>query len=159
VRWPRWPRSRRPGGCDHAEGARPAALDAYAGLGLAGTDTLELLAKAPDQESAARLTASQVTAALRRAGRRGDLAQRAGHPGRAARDRRPPCPGSLRAERVPREPRAYYDDLRACDIGHNDALSRVASRLTGILHGCVKTGTGYDEATAWSHRFASEQAA
>jgi Transposase len=55
----------------------PAALDAYAGLGLAGTDTLELLAKAPDPESAARLTAAQITAALRRAGRRGDLAQRA----------------------------------------------------------------------------------
>jgi hypothetical protein len=28
----------------------------------------------------------------------------------------------------------------------------VASRLTGILHGCIKTGSEYDEATAWSHR-------
>jgi len=52
-----------------------------------------------------------------------------------------------------------HDDLRARDVGHNDALRRVASRLTGILHGCVKTGTGYDEATAWSHRPASGQAA
>ncbi|MQS15966.1 hypothetical protein F7Q99_27865 [Streptomyces kaniharaensis] len=24
--------------------------------------------------------------------------------------------------------------------------------LVGILHGCLKTGTPYDEATAWSHR-------
>ena len=55
----------------------PAALEAYADLTLAGKDALELLAKAPDPESAARLTVTQVTAALKRAGRRGDLAQRA----------------------------------------------------------------------------------
>ena len=55
----------------------PAALGAYADLTLAGKDALELLAKAPDPESAARLTVTQITAALRRAGRRGDLAQRA----------------------------------------------------------------------------------
>ena len=48
--------------------------------------------------------------------------------------------------------RAYYDDLRARNIEHNDALRRLASRLVGILHGCLKTGTVYDEATAWSHR-------
>src|SRR5262249_34711825 len=55
----------------------PAALEAYADLTLAGKDALELLAKAPDPESAARLTVAQITAALKRAGRRGDLAQRA----------------------------------------------------------------------------------
>ena len=55
----------------------PAALEAYADLTLAGKDALELLAKAPDPESAARLTVTQITAALKRAGRRGDLAQRA----------------------------------------------------------------------------------
>jgi transposase IS116/IS110/IS902 family protein len=48
--------------------------------------------------------------------------------------------------------RALYDDLRARDIEHNDALRRLASRLVGILHGCLKTRTLYDEATAWSHR-------
>jgi len=248
----------------------PAALDAYADLGLAGTDTLELLAKAPDPESAARLTASQVTAALRRAGRRGDLAQRARdiravlraprlaqpaviteayaasvqaqaavvgalnvqakameakvselfrrHPDAGVYLSQPgigditgarilgefgDAPGryatakarrnyagtspltiesgkkrtvharrarnrhlidalhaqALSALSVSPGARAYYDDLRARDIGHNDALRRLASRLTGILHGCVKTGTGYDEATAWSHRPAPEQAA
>jgi hypothetical protein len=55
----------------------PAALEAYADLTLTGTDALELLGKAPDPASAARLTVTQITAALKRAGRRGDLAQRA----------------------------------------------------------------------------------
>jgi transposase len=48
--------------------------------------------------------------------------------------------------------RAFYDDLRARGLEHNDALRRLASRLVGILHGCLKTRTRYDEATAWSHR-------
>jgi hypothetical protein len=48
--------------------------------------------------------------------------------------------------------RAFYDKLRARGIEHNDALRRLANRLVGILHGCLKTRTLYDEATAWSHR-------
>jgi hypothetical protein len=48
--------------------------------------------------------------------------------------------------------RAFYDSLRARGIEHNDALRRLANRLVGILHGCLKTRTTYDEATAWSHR-------
>jgi transposase len=48
--------------------------------------------------------------------------------------------------------RACYDDLRARGIDHNDALRRLASRLVAILHGCLKTRTRYDEATAWGHR-------
>lgn len=48
--------------------------------------------------------------------------------------------------------RAYYDELRDRKIEHNDALRRLANRLVGILHGCLKTGTLYDEATAWGHR-------
>ena len=48
--------------------------------------------------------------------------------------------------------RAFYDELRARGIEHNDALRRLANRLVGILHGCLKTGTLYDEATAWGHR-------
>jgi transposase len=48
--------------------------------------------------------------------------------------------------------RAFYDDLRARGIDHNDALRRLANRLVGILHGCLKTRTRYDEATAWGHR-------
>src|ERR1700760_4817995 len=31
-------------------------------------------------------------------------------------------------------------------------LRRLANRLTGILHGCLKTRTLYDEDTAWGHR-------
>jgi len=48
--------------------------------------------------------------------------------------------------------RAFYDELRARGIGHNDALRRLGNRLVGILHGCLKTRTPYDEATAWGHR-------
>ncbi|MFI7709408.1 IS110 family transposase, partial [Nonomuraea sp. NPDC049480] len=47
--------------------------------------------------------------------------------------------------------RAYYDKQRARDADYNAALRQVANRLVGILHGCLKTGTHYDEATAWSH--------
>jgi hypothetical protein len=47
----------------------PAALDAFDDL--AAPDTLELLARAPDPASAARLTRGQITAALTRARRRG----------------------------------------------------------------------------------------
>jgi transposase len=48
--------------------------------------------------------------------------------------------------------RAFYDEQRAKGLEHNDALRRLANRLVGILHGCLKTGTLYDEATAWGHR-------
>jgi transposase len=45
--------------------------------------------------------------------------------------------------------RAYYDDLRARGTGHEAALRQLASRLVGILHGCLKNHTRYDEAIAW----------
>ena len=48
--------------------------------------------------------------------------------------------------------RALYDAERARGTGHNPALRKVANRLVGILHGCLKTRTLYDEATAWGHR-------
>ena len=47
--------------------------------------------------------------------------------------------------------RAYYDRQRARGASHNAALRQLANRLVGILHGCLKTGTLYNEATAWSH--------
>jgi hypothetical protein len=241
----------------------PAALEAYKDLTLAGADTLELLRKAPDPASAARLTVTQVTAALKRARRRGDLAQRARDIQAALRAphlarpdviaeayaasvqasaaviaalneqvktmearvsglfrRHPdagiylsqPGIGDITGARIPGEfgdapgryatakarknyagtspltiqsgkkktvharyirsrhlidalhaqalsaltgspgARAFYDELRARDIDHGDAIRRVAGRLTGILHGCLKHGHGYDEAAAWSHR-------
>ncbi len=48
--------------------------------------------------------------------------------------------------------RAYYDQLRARHIGHNAALRQIGNRLVGILHGCLKTTTLYNQTTAWSHR-------
>jgi len=53
----------------------PAALEAFEDLDAA--DTLELLARAPDPASAARLTTAQVSAALKRARRR-HVAEKAG---------------------------------------------------------------------------------
>jgi len=47
--------------------------------------------------------------------------------------------------------RAYYDRQRNRGADYNAALRQLANRLVGILHGCLKTGTPYDEATAWSH--------
>jgi transposase len=55
--------------------------------------------------------------------------------------------------------RAFYDQQRAAGHGHNDALRRLANRLVGILHGCLKTRTLYDEDTAWAHRQQNQQAA
>src|ERR1700722_19026694 len=55
--------------------------------------------------------------------------------------------------------RAFYDQQRASGHGHNDALPRLANRPVGILHGCLKTRTCYDEGTAWAHRQQSQQAA
>ena len=56
------------------------------------------------------------------------------------------------ALRVSPGARAFYDAQRAKGLEHNDALRRLASRLVGILHGCLKTRTCYNEATAWGHR-------
>ncbi len=46
---------------------------------------------------------------------------------------------------------AYYHQLRDRKIGHQAALRQLANRLVGILHGCLKTHTTYDENTAWAH--------
>jgi transposase len=48
--------------------------------------------------------------------------------------------------------RALYDAQRAAGVEHNAALRKLANRLVGILHGCLKTRTTYDESTAWSPR-------
>jgi transposase len=237
----------------------PAALAAYADLGLTGADTLELLARAPGPEAAAKLTAAQVSAALKRA-RRHDvpartrtikdalrapqLAQPAAitaayaatvqaaaavlttlneqitrleaqveahflhHPDAEIYLSQPGI-GTVNGARVLAEfgdargryvsakarknyagsspitrasgrskvvlarfirntrladalqsqalsaltaspgARGYYDKQRARGIGHNAALRHLSNRLVGIQHGCLKTGTRYDEATAW----------
>ena len=246
----------------------PAAPAAYAGLGLTGADTLELLVKAPDPASAARLSAAQITAALKRARRR-DVAVKAGaikdalrvrhliqpaaitaayaasiqatasvlitlneqiseldgqveahfrqHPDAAIYLSQPGI-GTINGARVRAEfgdadgryasararknyagsspitrasgrskfvlarfvrndrladalqsqalsaltgspgARAYYDKQRERGLGHNGALRQVSNRLVGILHGCLKTGTLYDEATAWPDHHATRHA-
>ena len=48
--------------------------------------------------------------------------------------------------------RAFYEEQRDRGLDHDAALRALSNRLVGILHGCLKTRTLYDEATAWSHR-------
>ena len=48
--------------------------------------------------------------------------------------------------------RAFYDAPRAAGDTHNRALEHSANRLVGILHGCLRHHTHYDEHTAWAHR-------
>jgi transposase len=47
--------------------------------------------------------------------------------------------------------KAYYHQLRDRKIGHEAALRQLANRFVGILHGCLKTHTTYNEHTAWAH--------
>ena len=47
--------------------------------------------------------------------------------------------------------RAYYQALRDRGIHHHAALRQLANRLVGILHGCLKTRTRYNEHAAWAH--------
>jgi hypothetical protein len=237
----------------------PGALDAYGELGLDSADVLELLAKAPDPASAARLTTAQIDAALRR-GRRQHRADKTAAVKAALRGQQlaqPPqvtaaCAAVVRslaavittldqqinvlegqvgehfrahpdAEIILSQPglgqilgarvlaefgddphryagpkarknyaatspitrasgkkktvmaryvhndrlrdaldaqafaalnaspgaRAYYDHLRAHGTRHRPALRQLANRLVGILHGCLKTRTLYDEVIAW----------
>jgi len=246
----------------------PAALQAFPDL--AAPDTLELLAKAPDPASAAKLTTAQISAALKRAGRRGIPAKvaaiaaalRSEHLGQptvvtaayaatagaatavltvlneqiGALERQveahfgqhpdaeiigsQPGLGPILGARVLAEfgddphryadaksrknyagtspitrksgkkktvlaryihndrlidaltrqaftaltaspgARAYYDQLRARGLSHYTALRQLANRLVSILHGCLKTRTRYDEATAWpQHTAKTEKAA
>ena len=48
---------------------------------------------------------------------------------------------------------------RAAGDLHHQALRALANRLVGILHGCLKHQTPYNEHTAWAHRTLIDQAA
>jgi transposase len=48
--------------------------------------------------------------------------------------------------------RSFYDQRRASGDTHHRALRALANRLVGILHGCLRHHTPYDEHTAWGHR-------
>jgi Transposase IS116/IS110/IS902 family len=60
---------------------------------------------------------------------------------------------------APHQAPAYYDELRAQGKGHNAALRQFGNWLVGILHGCLKTGTRYDEHTTWGHRYGEPEPA
>jgi hypothetical protein len=47
--------------------------------------------------------------------------------------------------------RAYYQSMRERGTGSPSRLRQLGNRLVGILHGCLKTGSTYDETTAWAH--------
>ncbi|MCB0917721.1 MAG: IS110 family transposase [Actinobacteria bacterium] len=48
--------------------------------------------------------------------------------------------------------RAFYDQRRQTGDLHHTALRALGNRLVGILHGCLRNHTCYDEDTAWGHR-------
>jgi hypothetical protein len=48
--------------------------------------------------------------------------------------------------------RVYYDELRGRAVGHFAALRQLGNRLVGTLHGSLKTGSCYDDHTAWDDR-------
>ena len=51
--------------------------------------------------------------------------------------------------------RAFYDHRRHAKQSHHQALRALGNRLVGILHGCLRHHTPYDEHTAWAHRAAA----
>jgi transposase len=48
--------------------------------------------------------------------------------------------------------RTFYDQRRAADDTHHQALRALGNRLVGILHGCLRHQATYNEHTAWAHR-------
>jgi transposase len=54
--------------------------------------------------------------------------------------------------------RAYYDTHRARGATHHQALRALSNPLVGILDGCLRHRTSYDEHTAWAHRQATAAA-
>ena len=48
--------------------------------------------------------------------------------------------------------RTFYDQRRTAGDLHHQALRALGNRLVGILHGCLRHHSTYDEHTAWAHR-------
>ena len=66
---------------------------------------------------------------------------------------RRPLPAGLRRPAAPHPaPARYYDRHRARGATHHQALRALANRLVGILHGCLRHHTRYDE----NHRLAAQ---
>ena len=51
--------------------------------------------------------------------------------------------------------RAFYDAHRTAGDTHHQALRALGNRLVGILHGCLRHRTHYNEDKAWAHRAAA----
>ncbi len=51
--------------------------------------------------------------------------------------------------------RAFYDTHRARGATHHQALRALSNRLVGILDGCLRHHSTYDEHIAWAHRTAA----
>jgi transposase len=51
--------------------------------------------------------------------------------------------------------RAFYDQHRAAGDNHHQALRALGNRLVGLLHGCLRHRTPYNEHIAWAHRMAA----
>jgi transposase len=54
--------------------------------------------------------------------------------------------------------RTFYDQRRAAGDLNHQALRALGNRLVGILHGCLRHNTQYDEHKAWAHRQPSSTA-
>lgn len=48
--------------------------------------------------------------------------------------------------------RTFYDQRRTSGDSHHQALRALANRWVGILHGCLRHHSHYNEHTAWAHR-------
>jgi transposase len=48
--------------------------------------------------------------------------------------------------------RRYYETLRAKGQPHDQALRALGNKLVGVLDGCLRHRTPYDEATAWANQ-------
>ena len=51
---------------------------------------------------------------------------------------------------------AFYHRRRAAGDSHHKALRSLGNRWVGILHGCLRHRTLYDENTAWGHRIRTD---
>ncbi len=52
--------------------------------------------------------------------------------------------------------RAFYDQRRAAGDSHHKTLRALGNRWIGILHGCLRHRSRYNEHTAWAHRIDSD---
>jgi hypothetical protein len=64
--------------------------------------------------------------------------------------------GAQRSDQLRRRSGAY-DTRRARGATHHAALRALANRLVGILRGCLRDGTSYDETIAWPQLQVSTQ--